>query len=176
MRRRYRETHPVLESRMGYVRRRMRYNRRWLERRIDQAIIPLEIQEHIGISNIQGEVLIVSRDSRQQRRIKELLRSENHRFDVAWDSDEAIGFLKLGKYQLVILDRINERRRRVFYYLRRYLKHIKVISIVNENQLAKNSMKHGGYSFLLHRDFDLEQLRTCLISSLRLNHHISNNL
>ena len=110
MRRRYRETHPVLESRMGSVRRRMRYNRRWLERRVDQAIMPLEIQEHIGISNIQGEVLIVSRDSRQQRRIKELLRSENHRFDVAWDSDEAIGFLKLGKYRLVILDRKAETR------------------------------------------------------------------
>jgi len=43
---------------------------------------------------------------------------------------------------------------------------------VNENQLANNSMKHGGYSFLLHRDFDLEQLRTCLISSLRLNHPV----
>ena len=170
--RRYRETHPVLESRMSSVRRRMRYNRRWLERRTDQAIIPLEIQEHIGISNIRGEVLIVSRDSRQQRRIKELLRSENHRFDVAWDSDEAIGFLKLGKYRLVILDRINERRRRVFYYLRRYLKHIKVISIVNENRLANDSMKYGGYSFLLHRDFDLEQLRTCLISSLRLHHPV----
>ena len=170
--RRYRETHPVLESRMNSVRRRMRYNRRWLERRTDQAIIPLEIQEYIGISEIQGEVLIVSRDSRQQRRIKELLRSENYRFDVAWDSDQAIGFLKLGKYRLVILDRIDERRRRAFYYLRRHLKHIKVISIVNGNQLASESMQWGGYSFLLHRDFDLEQLRTCLISSLRLHHPV----
>ena len=93
-------------------------------------------------------------------------------FEFHGEKDQAIGFLKLGKYRLVILDRINERRRRVFYYLRRYLKHVKVISIVNENQLAKNSMKHGGYSFLLHRDFDLEQLRTCLISSLRLNHPV----
>jgi hypothetical protein len=71
--RKYRDTHPVLDSRMSSVRRRMRYNRRWLERRTEQAIIPLEIQEHIGISNIRGEVLIVSRDSRQQRQIDDFL-------------------------------------------------------------------------------------------------------
>ena len=33
-------------------------------------------------------------------------------------------------------------------------------------------MRMGSYSFLVGRNFDTEQLRTCLVSSLRLKHRV----
>ncbi len=166
------ETHPSLESRLDLVERRMRRARRNLNRQVQRALVPLEIQEDVGISQIEGDVLIVSDNPHIQQKVQQLLRSEKYRCDIAEGGDEAVGYLKLGTYRMVILDRSRRRRSQVFRHIRRYLRHIKVISIVNDEKRARASMQLGGYSYLLGENFDPEQLRTCLISSLRMEHRV----
>jgi CheY-like chemotaxis protein len=166
------ETHPVLQSRLSFVEQRMRRTRRQLERRTRRALVPLEIQETVGISEIKGDVLIVSNNPHVQQKVETTLQSETYQCDVAQTGIEAIGYMKLGNYRMVILDRTQRGRSQVFRYIERYRPHIKVISIVNDQDRARESMVWGGYSFLLSADFDPEQLRTCLISSLQLNHRV----
>jgi DNA-binding response OmpR family regulator len=168
-----RETHPSLRARLNFVERRMERTRDQLERQVDRALTPLDIQEDTGISNIRGDVLIVSRDSEIQDKVEYQVRGDGFRCDIAHNSDEAIGFLKLATYRLVILDRTRRRwGLRVIEQIRRYLPHIKVISIVNDAQRARESMLTGGYSFLMGADFDPQQLSTCLTSSLQMNHRV----
>ena len=166
------ETHPALQSRLSFVERRMHRTRRQLERRTRRALAPLEIQEAVGISQIKGDVLIVSDNPQVQQKVETTLQSETHQCDIAQNGIAAIGYMKLGNYRMVILDRTHRGRSQVFRYIERYRPHIKVISIVTDQDRARESMVWGGYSFLLSADFDPEQLRTCLISSLHLNHRV----
>ena len=166
------ETHPVLRSRLKFVERRVEQTRRRLERQVDRALIPLDIQEDVGISRIKGDVLIVSRNDHVQQKVRYLVESDGYRCDIAETGDEAIGFLKLAKYRMVILDRIRRGRSQVFRHIRRYLNHVKVISIVRDERQGRESMLLGGYSFLLRTDFDSAQLSTCLRSSLQMNHRV----
>ena len=173
MNRNRRETHPALRSRLRFVEERVDRTRDRLERQVDRALVPLDIQEEHGISRIRGEVLIVSNNDHIQEKVRYLLLADGYRCDVAENSDEAIGFLKLGTYRMVILDRTGRRRRaRLIFHLRRYLNHIKVISIVPNEAKARESMQWGGYSFLMGADFDPEQLSTCLMSSLQMGHRV----
>ena len=80
--------------------------------------------------------------------------------------------LRLAKYQLIIVDYTRFRRSNIFSYVRRYQSHVKIISIVSDDRRARELMRMGSYSFLVGRNFDTEQLRTCLVSSLRLKHRV----
>lgn len=166
------ETHPVLQSRLSFVERRMHRARRQLKRRTRRALVPLDIQEAVGISQIKGDVLIVSNNPQVQQKVETTLQSEMYQFDIAQTGIDAIGYMKLGNYRMVILDRTRRGRSQVFRYIERYRPHIKVISIVNDEDRARQSMSWGGYSYLLGTEFDPEQLRTCLTSSLHLNHRV----
>ena len=166
------ETHPVLQSRLSFVERRMHRARRQLKRRTRRALVPLDIQESVGISQIKGDVLIVSDNPHVQQKVETTLQSETYQCDIAQNGIEAIGYMKLGNYRMVVLDRTRRGRSQVFRYIERYRPHIKVISIVNDENRARESMAFGGYSFLLGTEFDSEQLRTCLTSSLQLNHRV----
>ena len=161
---------PDLDERLDQVNERMRRARRILDWRAREARIPLDIQEDFGISELEGDIMLVSRDDDVHDKVRNLVRSEGYGCDIPERSSEAIGLLKLGKYQMVIADYTRRSRGRLFEYIRRYQPHVKIVSIVRNNDEGQRVMRAGSYSYLLGRGFDPEQLRTCIISAVKLNH------
>ena len=161
---------PDLDERLDQVNERMRRARRILDWRAREARIPLDIQEDFGISELEGDIMLVSRNGDLHDKVRNLVRSEGYGCDIPERSSEAIGLLKLGKYQMVIADYTRRSRGRLFEYIRRYQPHVKIVSIVRNNDEGQRVMRAGSYSYLLGRDFDPEQLRTCIISAVKLNH------
>ena len=161
---------PDLDERLEQVNERVRRARRILEWRTREARVPLDIQEDVGISELQGDVMLVSRDGALHDKVRNLIRSEGYGCDLPGGSSEAIGMLKIQKYQMVIADYTRRTRGRLFEYIRRYQPHIKIVSIVRNNDEGRRVMRAGSYSYLLGRGFDPEQLRTCLISAIKLKH------
>ncbi len=161
---------PDLDERLDQVNERVRRARRTLDWRTREARIPLDIQEDVGVSKLEGDVMLVSRDGYLQDKVRNLIRSEGYGCDFPERSSEAIGMLKMRKYQMIIADYTRRTRGRLFEYVRRYHPHIKIVSIVRNNHEGQRVMRAGSYSYLLGRGFDPEQLRTCLISAIKLNH------
>ena len=161
---------PDLEERLDQVNERMRRARRTLDWRAREARIPLDIQEDFGISELEGGIMLVSHDGGVHDKVRNLVRSEGYGCDIPERSSEAIGLLKLGKYQMVIADYTRRSRGRLFEYIRRYQPHVKIVSIVRNDHEGRQVMRAGSYSYLLGRGFDPEQLRTCITSALKLKH------
>ena len=161
---------PDLDERLDQVNERVRRARRSLEWRTREARIPLDIQEDFGVSELQGDVMLVSRDDYLRDKVRNLIRSEGYGCDFPERSSEAVGMLKMRKYQMIIADYTRRSRGRLFEYVRRYQPHIKIVSIVRNDDEGRRVMRAGGYSYLLGRGFDPEQLRTCLISAVKLKH------
>lgn len=161
---------PDLDERLDQVNERVRRARRTLEWRTREARVPLDIQEDFGISELQGDVMLVSRDGYLRDKVQNLIRSEGYGCDFPERSSEAIGLLKIQKYQMIIADYTRRTRGRLFEYVRRYHPHIKIVAIVRNNDEGRRVMRAGSYSYLLGRGFDPEQLRTCLTSAIKLNH------
>ena len=162
---------PDLDERLDQVNERMRRARRTLEWRTREARVPLDIQEDFGISELQGGVMLVSRDGYIHDKVRNLIQSEGYGCDFPERSSEAIGLLKIQKYRMVIVDH-NARysRSRLFEFIKKYQPHIKIVSIVRNDHEGRQAMRAGSYSYLLGRGFDPEQLRTCLTSAIKLNH------
>jgi len=163
---------PDLEDRLDRVEDRMRQARRRLERQVEEALIPLDIQEDFTVSELEGDVMLVSRNDDLHDKVRNLLRSEGYGCDIPERTSEAIGLLKLNKYRMIIADCVHRSRWRLFEYIKRYQPYVKIIAIVPNDGRAREAMAWGSYSFLMGRDFDPEQLRTCLISSLKLRHRV----
>ena len=163
---------PDLDDRLERVEDQMRQARRSLDRQVDEALIPLDIQEDFSISELEGDVMLVSRNDDLHEKVRNLLRSEGYGCDIPERTSEAIGLLKLYKYRMIIADCVHRSRWRLFEYVKRYQPYVKIITIVPNDGRAREAMAWGSYSFLMGRDFDPEQLRTCLISSLKLKHHV----
>ena len=161
---------PDLEERLDQVNERVRRARRTLDWRTREARIPLDIQEDFGVSELQGDVMLVSRDGSLRNKVRNLIRSEGYGCDFPERSSEAVGMLKMRKYQMIIADYTRRSRGRLFEYVKRYQPHIKIVSIVRNNDEGRRVMRAGSYSYLLGRGFDPEQLRTCIISALKLKH------
>lgn len=170
--RRNKERRPEMKEKLDQANRRFRDARGRLSWRVNEALIPLTVQEDHGISQLKGQVLIISYSDSLQERIKDVLVSENYRCDVAERSSIAVGMLKMANYQLIIVDFTRFRRSNIFSFVRRYQPHVKIISIVSDEGRARDLMRYGSYSFLVGRNFDTEQLRTCLVSSLRMKHQV----
>ncbi len=170
--RRSRRRRPELREKLDKVEQQVREVRGRLRWQVRQALIPLDIQEKKGISNLEGQILIITYNDDLQERIRGILESENYRCDVAEGSSRAVGMLRLQKYQLIIVDFTRYRRSNIFSYVKRYQPGIRVISIVPNDDRARELMRMGSYSFLVGRNFDTEQLRTCLVSSLRMGHRV----
>ncbi|MCE2413167.1 hypothetical protein J4G07_04115 [Candidatus Poribacteria bacterium] len=163
---------PDLDERLDRVEDQVRQARRRLERQVEEALIPLDIQEDFTISELEGDVMLVSRNDDLHEKVRNLIRSEGYGCDIPERTSEAIGLLKLRKYQMVIADYTRRRRGRLFEYIKRYQPYVKIVSIVRNNDEGRQAMSAGSYSYLLGRGFDPEQLRTCLISSLKLKHRV----
>lgn len=170
--RRNKERRPEMKEKLDQANRRFRDARGRLSWRVNEALIPLTVQEKHGISELKGQVLIISYSDSLQQRIKDVLVSENYRCDIAERSSIAVGMLKMAKYQMIIVDFTRFRRSNIFSFVRRYQPHVKIISIVSDERRARDLMRYGSYSFLVGREFDTEQLRTCLVSSLRMKHQV----
>ncbi len=170
--RRSKKRRPEMEEKLAQAERQMRDARRSLRWRVDDALLPLEIQESHSISQLKGDVLVISYNRDVRDKIVNVLESENYRYDVIGRSSRAVAMLKLSKYRMVIGDFTRYRRTRIFEFIQRYQSHVKIISIVSNDNLARYLMQRGSYSFLMGRNFDPEQLRTCLVSSLRLKHRV----
>ena len=162
---------PDLDERLDKVNERVRRARRTLEWRAREARVPLDIQKDFGISELQGGVMLVSRDGYIHDKVRNLIRSEGYGCDFPERSSEAIGLLKIQKYRLVIVDQ-NTRfsRSRLIEFIKKYQPHVKIVSIVRNDHEGRQAMRSGSYSYLLGRGFDPEQLRTCLTSAIKLNH------
>ena len=163
---------PNLDDRLDRVEDRVRQARRRLNRQVEEALIPLDIQEDFRISELEGDVMLVSRNGDLHDKVRNLLHSEGYGCDIPERTSEAIGLLKLRKYRMVIADYTRRQRGRLFEYIKRYQPHVKIVSIVRNDDEGRQVMSAGSYSYLLGRDFDPEQLRTCLISSLKLRHRV----
>jgi hypothetical protein len=163
---------PNLDDRLDRVEDRVRRARRSLNRQVEEALIPLDIQEDFTISELEGDVMLVSRNDDLHDKVRNLLHSEGYGCDIPERTSEAIGLLKLRKYRMVIADYTRRQRGRLFEYIKRYQPHVKIVSIVRNDDEGRQVMSAGSYSYLLGRDFDPEQLRTCLISSLKLRHRV----
>ncbi len=170
--RRSRKRRPEMEEKLDKVEQQVRQARGRLRWQVRQALIPLDIQEKKGVSNLKGQILIITYDDNLQERIRGVLESDNYRCDVAEGSSRAVGMLKLQKYELIIVDYTRYRRSTIFSYVRRYQPGTRVISIVPNDGRAREMMRLGSYSYLVGRNFDTEQLRTCLQSSLRMGHRV----
>ena len=169
---RNKERRPEMKEKLDQADRRFRDARSRLNWRVYEAKIPLTVQEKHGISELKGQVLIISYNDDLQQRIKDVLVSENYRCDIAERSTIAVGMLKMAKYELIIVDFTRFRRSNIFSFVRRFQPHVKIISIVSDERRARDLMRYGSYSFLVGRNFDTEQLRTCLVSSLRMKHRV----
>ena len=88
---------PTLERRLELVERRVHRTQKELKRRVRRALMPLDIQEDIGISNVNGDTLVMTRDDVTFEKIERILTSEGLVFDWAETSSEGIGFLTLAK-------------------------------------------------------------------------------
>lgn len=170
--RRSRRRRPEMREKLEKVERQVREARGRLRWQVRQALVPLDIQETKGISKLKGQILIVTYDDDLQDRIRSVVESENYRCDIAEGSTRAVGMLRLQKYQLIIVDFTRFRRSNIFSYVRRYQPGTRIISIVSNDDRARELMRWGSYSFLKGRNFDIEQLRTCLESSLRMGHKV----
>lgn len=170
--RKFLDSLPDLDDRLDRVEDRMRRARRSLDRQVDEALIPLDLQEDFSISELSGDVMLVSRDDNLHDKVRNLLRSEGYGCDVPERTSEAIGMLKMLKYRMVIADCRRRDRWRLFEYIKRYQPYVKIITIVPNADSAHRAMRWGSYSFLIGQDFDTEQLRTCLMSSLELRHEV----
>lgn len=170
--RRWKKRRPEIEEKLQQANRRFREARGRLRWSVNDALLPLSIQENHGISELKGDVIIITHNHDLQNRIRDVLESENLKCDAVGRGAEAVSMLKIRKYKLVIADFTRYRRTRIFEFVRRYQPYVKIISIVSDEELAKVLMQRGSYSFLVGRGFDPEQLRTCLVSSLRLQHRV----
>jgi len=148
---------PDLDERLDRVEDQVRQARRRLERQVEEALIPLDIQEDFTISELEGDVMLVSRNDDLHEKVRNLIRSEGYGCDIPERTSEAIGLLKLRKYQMVIADYTRRSRGRLFEYVRRYQPHVKIVSIVRNNDEGRRVMRAGSYSYLLGRGFDPEQ-------------------
>ena len=169
---RKKERRPEMKEKLDQADRKFREARSRLNWRVYEAKIPLTVQEKHGISELKGQVLIISYNDDLQQRIKDVVVSENYRCDIAERSTIAVGMLKMAKYELIIVDFTRFRRSNIFSFVRRFQPHVKIISIVSDERRARDLMRYGSYSFLVGRNFDTEQLRTCLVSSLRMKHKV----
>lgn len=170
--RRSKKRRPEMEEKLAQAERQMRDARRSLRWRVDDALLPLEIQESHSISQLKGDVLVISYNRDVRDKIVNVLESENYRCDIIGRSSQAVAMLKLAKYRMIIADFSRFRRTRIFEFIQRYQSHVKIISIVSDDRTARYLMQRGSYSFLMGRHFDPEQLRTCLVSSLQLKHRV----
>ena len=154
-----------VEARVGRARNR-------LDRAVHRALRPLEIQEDIGISQVKGDILVVTGDPSLQEKLETTLQAGRYRHDMADNVNRALGYLKLGAYRLVIVDCTERVRSRLFDAIHDDLRHIKVISVVSNEEQGRTMMRRGNYSYLLTRNFDPEQLRTCLTSALQMRYRV----
>ena len=168
------DSHPSLKHRLDFTRRRVRNAHGELDRRVRWALMPLDIQEDVGISNVKGDILVITRHDHTYRRIRSVLESEGLRCDRAGSNGEGIGFLSLANYRVVIHDQLGRdwRSTRLVRYISRYQHNIKIISLVRDKASGHRAMRNGGYSYLIGRDFDDDRLLKCLTSSLRLEHPV----
>ena len=144
---------PDLDERLDRVEDRMRQARRHLNRQVEEALIPLDIQEDFTISELEGDVMLVSRDDDLHDKVRNLLRSEGYGCDIPERTSEALGLLKLRKYRMVISDYTRRSRGRLFEYIKRYQPYVKIVSIVRNDDEGQRVMRAGGYSLLVGTRF-----------------------
>ena len=160
-----------LQARMQEVERNVNQAREQLQRRVEYASGALDVWEKVGVTGLKGQVLIVDGDPEFRREISEMVLSADYRSDEAKDAVEATSYLQLAKYRLVIVD-VYIQKGSGWQVMRRAIRRfpgIKVVIIVRDNEQGKRAIRMGAFSFLV-RPLDQEQLRTCVLSAIKLRH------
>ena len=169
------ESSKILEAQMRRVERRVNRSRRRLRRRVNFAKAPLRVWEkHDGVSNLHGGVLIFTRRHEYYQSLHNTILAENYQDDWAESGTEAITYLRLAKYELIVADATSGRRRWAVWSLLRRVsqqqyRHIEVVVIVNNHGDGRRAMREGAFSYIL---IDTDQFRLCLISALRNRYRV----
>jgi len=167
------ETDERLRAHMRIVQQQVGRAREQLERRVDYVSGALTVWQKVGVTGIKGQVLIVdgSRDLRNQ--IAQAVQSAGYRCDMAQDAVEGASFLQLSKYQLLIVDMYISKGSG-YGLMRRAIRRfpgIKVIMTVTNNEQGQRAIDMGTFSYVI-RPPDIDQLRHCVIASMRLRAHV----
>jgi CheY-like chemotaxis protein len=160
-----------LQARIQEVEREVNRARGQLQRRVEYAYGALDVWQKVGVTGLRGQVLIVDGDAEFRREIAEMVLSADYRCDEAQDAVEATSYLQLAKYRLVIVD-VYIHKGSGWQVMRRALRRfpgIKVVIIVRNNEQGRQAMRRGAFSFLV-RPLNQEQLRTCILSAMKLKH------
>ncbi|HIE25902.1 TPA: response regulator [Candidatus Poribacteria bacterium] len=160
-----------LQARIQEVERDVNRAREQLQRRVEYACGALDVWRKVGVTGLKGQVLIVDGDPEFRREILEMVLNAGYRGDEAKDAVEATSYLQLAKYRLVIVDMYIQKGSgwRVMRRALRRFPGIKVVIIVRNNEQGRQAMRMGAFSFLV-RPIDGEQLRTCVLSAMKLKH------
>lgn len=175
MNRKFPKSDKLLEARMRPVERRVRRAERQLYRRVRSAKAPLRVWErHGGVSNLHGGVLIYTRRHEHYQPLHNTILAENYQDDWAERGTEAIAYLRLAKYEMIVAD-VTDRRSWVVWRLlrraRQQYRHIEVVVLVNNHGDGRRAMREGAFSYLL-TPIDTDQFRLCLLSALRSRYRV----
>lgn len=160
-----------LQARMRGVEQNVNRVRGQLQQRIEYAYGALDVWQKVGVTGLKGQVLIVDGDPDFRREISEMVLSADYQFDEAKDAVEATSYLQLSKYRLVIVDLFIQKGSG-WQVMRRALRRfpgIKVVIIVRNDEQGRQAIRMGAFSFLI-RPINQEQLRTCVLSAMKLQH------
>ena len=157
-------THFTLEHWMDLIDQRSHRIQKELKRRVRRALIPLDIQEDIGISNVNGDILVMTRDDDVFEKIQIFLTGQGFLCDWAETATEGIGFLTLARYRLIIYDQTGRSWKitRLMRYVNRYLDHVKVIALVQDKESGENAIADGSFSYVIGPNFNERQLQQYL--------------
>ena len=88
---------PDLDDRLNRVEDRMRQARQSLDRQVEEALIPLDLQDDFSISELEGDVMLVSQDDDLHDKVRDLLHSEGYGCDLPERTSEAIGMFEIAE-------------------------------------------------------------------------------
>lgn len=168
------ESRKLLESRMREVEKRIERTRRQLYWRVNFAKAPLEVWEkHNGVSNLQGGMLIFTPRRDYYQLLHKTVQAENYNDDWAESGREAITYLRLAKYELIVVDATSRNWWvwRLIRRVRQQYPHIEMVLIVDSEEQGKQAMRRGAFSYL-RLPLDEEQFRLCLLSALRSRYRV----
>jgi len=164
----------LLKARMIEIEKRINSAKRQLYWRVNFAKAPLGIWEkHGGVSNLHGGVLVFTLRHEHYQPLHNTIQAENYQDDWAQEGTEAITYLRLAKYELIVAD-ATTRSWEVWRLLRRVCqqyRHIKMVVIVDSQSEGQRAIREGAFSYI-HHPIDTDQFRLCLVSALRYEYRV----
>jgi len=166
---------PLTDIRLQALMREVEQNvsrvREQLQQRLEYAYGALDVWKKVGVTGLKGQILVVDGDREFRRELEEMVLSAGYQCDKAKNAVEATSYLQLAKYQLIIVDLVIPKGDGWQVMRQALLRFpgIKVVIIVHNNEQGRRAMRMGAFSFLI-KPINQEQLRTCVLSAMKLQY------